>query len=269
MVTDLSKIKPILQQTDKMQQKMKGIKHKLMVMSGKGGVGKTTVAVNLAVALSNRGYKVGILDADMHGPNVPKMLGIPSTTKLYGSDEGIDPISVSSTLKMVSIELILPDSDTAVIWRGSLKHKAIQQFLEDVSWGELDYLVVDLPPGTGDEPLSVVQLIKEVDGVIIVITPQEVALMDAKKAINFARQVNVKVVGLIENMSGDVFGTGGGEKAAKDFSVPFLGRLQLNKKIVESGDKGIPFVLEPVQTDYIKEFNTITDKILNNIENKN
>ena len=229
---------------------MSEIKHKIMVMSGKGGVGKSTVAVNLALTLSMEGYKVGILDADIHGPNIPKMLGI-EDKKPDVIDSKIIPVSVLN-LKVMSMAFLLPDTDSPVIWRGPLKMKAISQFTNDVAWEDLDYMIIDLPPGTGDEPLSIAQLLKS-DGAIIVTTPQDVALLDSRKAVNFAKQLNVPVVGIIENMSGlicphcgkeiDLFKKGGGEKASKELKVPFLGRIPIEMKIVESSDSGIPFIL--------------------------
>ncbi len=263
MAQDLSKIKPILQQNTKLEQRMSKIKYKIMVMSGKGGVGKTTVAVNLALGLSNKGYKVGLLDSDIHGPDVPKMLGL-DKSQLTGDDSGIYPVEYSEKLKVVSIGFMLPEEDAPVIWRGSLKHKALQQFLEDVIWGDLDFLVVDLPPGTGDEPLSLVQLIKNVTGIVIVITPQEVALLDAKKAINFAKHVNVRVLGIIENMAGDIFGVGGGERAANTYNVPFLGRIHLDPNIVKAGDSGVPFILNKGESS--EEFEKIIENILSQIQ---
>jgi len=161
---------------------------------------------------------------------------------------------------------MLPEEDAPVIWRGSLKHKALQQFLEEVQWGELDFLIVDLPPGTGDEPLSIVQLIKDVTGIVIVITPQEVALLDAKKAINFSKHLNVKVLGVIENMAGNVFGSGGGERAANTYNVPFLGRIPLDANIVKSGDMGEPFILK--ESEPSRSFSEIVEKIISQLPNK-
>ena len=227
------------------------IRHKFMVMSGKGGVGKTTVAVNLAVTLAKDGFKVGLLDADIHGPNVPKMLGL-EMTKLEGSNTGIRPVSFSPNLKVISMALLLDDPDSPIVWRGPLKHGAFKQFLGDVDWGELDYLLVDLPPGTGDEPLSIAQLIKNVDGSIIVTTPQDVALLDSRKAVRFSRLLHIPVVGIVENMSGfscphcgktiDLFKIGGGKKAALELNVPFLGGIVIDPDIVQNSDRGLPFV---------------------------
>ncbi|MEL9999185.1 MAG: Mrp/NBP35 family ATP-binding protein [Thermoplasmata archaeon] len=263
MPTDLSKIKPILQQNTKLEQKMKKIKYKILIMSGKGGVGKTTVSVNLALSLSLKGNKVGLLDSDIHGPDVPMMLSL-RDAQLTGDENGIYPVQYSDNLKVVSIGMMLPEEDAPVIWRGSLKHKALQQFLEEVEWGDLDFLIVDLPPGTGDEPLSIVQLIKDVTGIVIVVTPQEVALLDAKKAINFSKHLNVRILGIIENMSGAIFGEGGGENAARKYNVPFLGRIPMDARIVKAGDSGRPFILE--DSDSKKSFNSIVENLLKELQ---
>lgn len=254
---------------------MSEIKHKIMVMSGKGGVGKSTVAVNLALTLSMEGYKVGILDADIHGPNIPKMLGI-EDKKPDVIDSKIIPVSVLN-LKVMSMAFLLPDTDSPVIWRGPLKMKAISQFTNDVAWEDLDYMIIDLPPGTGDEPLSIAQLLKS-DGAIIVTTPQDVALLDSRKAVNFAKQLNVPVVGIIENMSGlicphcgkeiDLFKKGGGEKASKELKVPFLGRIPIEMKIVESSDSGIPFVLNNGNSKAKEAFKNIILKVEKFFEKK-
>lgn len=217
-----------------------------MVLSGKGGVGKTTVAVNLASALA-RGRRVGLLDADLHGPNAPKMLGLEGAT-LRVHNGKILPAVTPDNLLVVSLGFALPSADAPVIWRGPLKMKVIQQFVEDVDWGELDLLVVDLPPGTGDEPLSVAQLLAPVDGALIVTTPQEVALLDARKAVNFSRQVGVQKIGVVENMSGlkcphcggeiALFKQGGAEKMAQKEGLAFLGRIPIFPEIVVAGDSG-------------------------------
>jgi len=234
-----------------LRKTMGKIRHKFMVMSGKGGVGKSTVAANLAVVLAKNGRQVGLLDADVHGPNIPKMLGLDSG-KLDGSPDGIEPVLLYPNLKVVSMAFLLNDPDSPVVWRGPLKHTAFKQFLSEVLWGDLDYLIVDLPPGTGDEPLSIAQLINDVDGAIIVTTPQDVALLDSRKAVSFSRMLKIPVVGIVENMSGfscphcgksiDLFKVGGGERAALDLNVPFLGRIVFDTEIVEKSDMGLPFV---------------------------
>ena len=244
-------------------EKMKKIKHKLVVLSGKGGVGKTTVAVNLAATLALKGYRVGLLDADIHGPNVPKMLGVQDVKLMVNEENMIIPVEPIPNLKVISLQMALPQDDVPVIWRGPLKHKAIQQLLDEVEWGDLDFFIVDMPPGTGDEALSVAQLIEDMDGVLITVTPQEVALLDATKAINFARQVNKKVVGIIENMAGEIFGRGGGEKAAKKYNVPFLGSIPMDANIVKCGDEGKPFVIEYSQSEAAKAFEKLVENLLN------
>ncbi len=250
------------------------IKNKIMVMSGKGGVGKTTVAVNLAFALQMKGFNSGVLDADIHGPNVPKMLGL-EKSKLDTTSEGIlpakIPLGAGRALEVMSLAFFL-EKDSPVIWRGPLKMGALQQFLSDVVWGDLDYLIADLPPGTGDEPLSIAQLIPDITGSIIVTTPQDVALMDSRRAVNFSKKLNVPVIGVIENMSGfkcphcgkeiDLFGTGGGERAARELGVPFLGRIPIDPAIVKDSDEGKPFILKHHDSEAGKAFNEIVDRII-------
>ncbi|MCD6276208.1 MAG: Mrp/NBP35 family ATP-binding protein [Thermoplasmata archaeon] len=243
-------------------EKMKKIKHKIMVLSGKGGVGKTTVAVNLAVTLALKGYKVGLLDADIHGPNVPKMLGVQHAKLEVNEKNMIVPVEPIPNLKVISIQMALPQDDLPVIWRGPLKHKAIQQLLDEVEWGDLEFFIVDMPPGTGDESLSVSQLIPDLDGVLIVVTPQEVALLDATKAINFARQLQKKVIGIVENMSGEIFGHGGGKKASEKYNVPYIGSIPMDAKIVKCGDEGEPFVMKYPESEAAKAFHEVVDNLL-------
>jgi len=238
------------------------IKRKLVVMSGKGGVGKTTVAVNLAYGLAREGKRVGIMDVDIHGPNVPKMLGLQGQ-QMQTDDTGIIPITMESGLKVMSMAFALPDPDSPVVWRGPLKMQLINQFLADVKWGDLDFLVVDLPPGTGDESLSIAQQIPGAEA-IIVTTPQDVALLDSRKAVRFAKMLNMPVAGIVENMSGlkcphcreniNLFKTGGGEKAAKELDVKFLGRLPIDPNTVLSGDEGRPMVAGDETSDSVKAF---------------
>jgi len=229
-------------------------------MSGKGGVGKTTVAVNLAVKLSKE-FKVGLLDIDFHGPNVPKMLGLEGRN-VESEDEKIIPIKYNNNLKVLSISFLLENKDSPVIWRGALKHKVVHQFLNDVKWGELDYLIIDMPPGTGDEVISMAQLIEKPAETILVSTPQEVSLMDVKKTINFSKQLGIKIIGVIENMSGEIFGTGKVEKEVQEQNIPFLGKISLSKVISQASDKGKPFIL--TQGDSTEEFNKIIKKITEN-----
>ncbi len=264
-----------IEQDKRLKERMLKIKHKLIVISGKGGVGKTTVAVNLAYGLAVKGKKVGILDVDIHGPNIAKMLGIEGK-RLVSSESGIEPFQVLPNLKAISLALLLEDKDQPIIWRGPLKMMTIKQFLADVNWGELDYLIVDSPPGTGDEPLSVCQLIPDTKGAIIVTTPQEVAILDSRKSVFFAKKVKVTVIGIIENMSGlicphckkeiDLFGRGGGENAAYDLKVPFLGRIPIEPEIVKLGDSGQPYIYFKKETQTAKIMNEITDKITSYIK---
>jgi Mrp family chromosome partitioning ATPase len=247
------------------------IKHKVIVLSGKGGVGKSTIATNIAVALSLKGQKVGLMDVDIHGPSIPKMLGLEGTA-LRGTEFGLAPIVYSDNLRVISIGFILRSENDAVIWRAPLKHKLIRDFLTDVKWGELDYLVVDSPPGTGDEPLSVVQLLGDVDGAIVVTTPQDVALTDVRKAITFCRQVKLPVIGVVENMSGfvcpycgktvDIFKRGGGQEMAREMGVPFLGRIPLEPKVVETGDNGKPYLQYYRDSETVKAFDMVIEPLL-------
>ena len=249
--------------------RMSHVKYKFLVLSGKGGVGKSTVATNLAITLATQGYNVGLLDADIHGPNIPKMLGI-ENERPYTTEQGLIPVNALHNLKVMSIAFLLKSKDDAVIWRGPLKHQVIGQFLGDVYWGDLDYLLVDLPPGTGDEALSVANLIKGVDGAIIVTTPQGVALLDSRKAITFARQLKLPLVGVVENMSGfkcphchkpiDLFKKGGGEKAAREMLVPFLGRIPIEPEIVKRGDSGVPLTASSEYPEITQAFEGICNK---------
>lgn len=255
----------------RLAQNLFRIRNKIMVMSGKGGVGKSTVSVNLAASLALHGYQVGILDADIHGPDIPRMCGV-ENRPLLGHGDGLDPVKVFKGLRAMSMGLLSQDPDKAIVWRGPLKHRAIKQFLGDVNWGALDYLVIDLPPGTGDEPLSVAHLIKNVDGAIIVTTPQDVALLDSRKAVNFSRLIGVPILGIVENMSGmlcphcgekiDLFKVGGGEKAARELGVPFLGRIPIDPRMVISCDAGTPFVVDPEPSKVKKAFEDMTQAVI-------
>ena len=248
---------------NRLAQRLSHIKNKIMVMSGKGGVGKSTVTVNLAASLALQGLAVGILDADLHGPDIPRMCGV-ENRPLLSHGVGLNPVQVFKGLQVVSMGLLSQDPDKAIVWRGPLKHRAIQQFLGDVNWGDLDYLVIDLPPGTGDEPLSVAHLIKNVDGAIIVTTPQDVALLDSRKAVNFSRLINVPLLGIVENMSGmecpncgekiDLFKVGGGAKAARELGVPYLGNIPIDPRMVIRCDAGQPFVLDPEPSSVKRAF---------------
>jgi len=234
----------------KLQSRLGRIRHKVMVLSGKGGVGKSTVAVNLATALMLSGKRVGLLDVDMHGPSIPTLLGLERET-LQGCEGGLLPVDLGA-MKVMSLGFLLRNQDDAVIWRGPMKANVIKQFLKDVVWGDLDYLVIDSPPGTGDEPLSICQLIGTLDGAVIVTTPQRVAAVDVRKSITFCRQLQVPVLGVVENMSGftcpkcgevtRILCSGGGRRIAEDMEVPFLGSIPMDPKIAEACDSGRAFV---------------------------
>jgi ATP-binding protein involved in chromosome partitioning len=237
------------------KQSLGKIKNKIIVMSGKGGVGKTNTSVNLSIALADSGHKVGIMDVDLHGPDVPRMLGIEGTPQLTANNK-VSPLRYSDNLRAISIESFIPSKDDAIIWRGPLKFSAIRQFIGDVEWGDLDFLVIDSPPGTGDEPLTVAQMISDAMA-IIVTTPQEVALADVRKSINFCKAVKMEIFGLIENMSGfncphcgeliELFGSGGGERTAKEMGIRFLGRIPFDPEVVACGDSGTCY--QQVHTD--------------------
>ncbi|HNT29339.1 MAG TPA: Mrp/NBP35 family ATP-binding protein [bacterium] len=218
------------------------IKNTILVMSGKGGVGKTTVAVNLAAWLVSSGTTTGLLDVDIHGPNVPLMAGV-STARLQVENEKITPVVLESGLRVMSIAFLLENADSSIIWRGPMKHNVIKQFVEDVAWGDLDYLVIDFPPGTGDECISAAQLIPSGRSAVIVSSPQQVSLLDCRKSIDFCRQFQIPVIGLIENMSGELFGEGSVAALAAAQGVPFLGSLSMDRSITLAGDSGEPFVL--------------------------
>ncbi|PKL69276.1 MAG: ATP-binding protein [Methanomicrobiales archaeon HGW-Methanomicrobiales-1] len=251
------------------------VKHVILVLSGKGGVGKSTVSVNLASALSAHGRNVGLLDLDFHGPNIPKMLGIEGQ-KPAVLEKHIEPVHVTGTLSVMSMAFLLPDTSTPVVWRGPMKMAAIQQFLDEVNWGKLDYLVVDLPPGTGDEALSIAQLAPNVKGAVIVTTPQDVAVLDAVKSVKFIQKLEVPVIGIIENMSGmicphcgdtiDLFGRGGGKKAAEDLGVPYLGAIPLDPAMVKAGDEGRPYVLRHADTPTWKAVDAVMEKLVKLVE---
>ena len=234
-------------QTQAIRKNMDQISRKILIMSGKGGVGKTTVTVNLANALVDMGCTVGILDLYIHGPNVAKMLGCEDG--VLGSPDGkvLYPVEPREGLKVVSLAFAIPDPDAPIIWRGSMKNSAIRQFLADVEWGTLDYLLIDSPPGTGDEQLTVCQSIPELTGTIIVTTPQSVAVLDARRSVGFSRRMGVAIIGVIENMSGlvcpeckteiPVFGIGGGQKMCQDMHVPFLGRVPMEVDLRKAEDE--------------------------------
>ena len=259
------------EQEKNIEEMLSKVENRLLVFSGKGGVGKSTVVANLGLALAEKEKQVGLIDVDIHGPNLAKMLGVEGKRMVVADKKKILPVPITKNLKLVSMSFLLESPDLPVIWRGPLKMKVIQQFLGDVNWGNLDWLIIDSPPGTGDEPLSVAQLIPAT-GAIIVTTPQEVSLLDSRKAVNFARKLNLKVVGIIENMSGficphcgkkiDLFKEGGGEKTAKEMGIPFLGRVPIDPNIVQASDTGKPFILENPESEASKAFMGVVDKIM-------
>ncbi len=247
------------------------IKNKILVMSGKGGVGKSTVSVNLALGLANKGYKVGLIDVDLHGPDICRMLDLRQNLAEVGTNNGlIPPMQYGDNLKVISLEYMMENRDDPIIWRGPLKIQAIRQFIADIEWGELDYLVFDAPPGTGDEPLTVANTIKDAQA-LVVTTPQEVALADVRKSINFCKHVKMKVLGLVENMSGfvcphcegevEIFKTGGGEKTARDFAIRFLGRIPMDPKVVMAGDDGKPYLSSAADSPATKAFDNIINQV--------
>jgi len=242
---------------------------KLLVLSGKGGVGKSTVAANLAVSLSLAGKHVGLLDVDIHGPSIPKLMGL-EKDRLVAHGTSIAPIEVGS-LKVMSIGFLLENAADAVIWRGPMKYGVIRQFLKDVDWGPLDYLVIDAPPGTGDEPLSVAQLVGQPAGAILVTTPQDLAVADVRRSVSFCRQVSLPIVGIVENMSGlicphcqkeiPLFKTGGGEALAREMNVPFLGTIPIDPEIVACGDSGTPYAQRFAENTAAQSFAAIVQRI--------
>lgn len=251
-------------------------KHKIIVMSGKGGVGKSTVATNLAYSLALKGHKTGILDLDLTGPSIPKMLGIEKIVpKIEPETKKLIPIQVHDNLIAMSLQYFVP-SDKALIWRGSMRYKAIKNFLVGVSWGQLDFLILDLPPGTGDEPINIVQQIPDADGSIIVSTPQSIATQDVRKSILFSQKVNLPILGVIENMSGftcphcnnrvDIFGIGGAKLLAESMKVKFLGAIPLDPIIVINGDEGKPSILNNEKIS--DSFSKIIESIMRSIKNK-
>lgn len=262
------------EQDREMDACLKRIRHKFLVMSGKGGVGKTSVSVNLALALAAKGRKVGIMDVDIHGPDVPRMLGLSGMMEMSDQKKLI-PIPYSGTLSAVSIESLMSGKDDAIIWRGPMKHSVIRQFIADVQWGDLDYLIIDSPPGTGDEPLSVAQVIPDAHA-IIVTTPQEVALADVRKSINFCKTVKMDIFGLIENMSGfecphcgktlDVFGAGGGERTAASMGLDFLGRIPLDPRMVAAGDAGESFRERHADSPVTRAFEKVAERMTRMVE---
>ena len=256
-------------------EKMSKIRYKVAVLSGKGGVGKSLVTANLGVALALKGRKVGILDADIHGPSVPKILGVHGYT-MAGGPEGVLPVTTPHGIKVASMDFLVPSEETPIVWRGPIKTSAIRELLALVVWGELDYLLIDLPPGTGDEALSVVQMIPKIHGTIIVTMPSDLSRIVVKKAVSFAKRMAVPVLGVIENMSGFtcpesgktyyIFGKGAGRKIAEEMGVEFLGEIPLDPRITEASDRGKSFIAEYPEAPAAKSFIEIAEKIIGKVE---
>lgn len=257
---------------EEIAKNMAGVKNKFMVFSGKGGVGKTTVAVNLAYRIMSKGYKVGLIDIDIHGPNVIKIMGL-EKEELISRNGKIEPIKAFSNMKVISTASMLESEDSPVIWRGPLKMKLIRQFLSDVNWGSIDYMIIDSPPGTGDEPLSMAQLMPDLNGGIVITTPQNMATLDAKKSIRFAQQLKLPFIGVIENMSGficphcgeriDIFKTGGGQRIAAEMGVEFLGRIPYDERLMSLSDDGKLYLENYKNSTPVTEaFNYISNKII-------
>ena len=262
--------KQISEQRQILRIRMDKIKHKIAIISGKGGVGKSTVTVNLAAAFALNGKKVGVLDADIHGPSIPRLLGLTGQQVKVGPP-GAFPVIGPLGMKVISVDFFLPEEKLPTIWRGPLKMTAIRQFLTDVVWGELDILFIDLPPGTGDEPLSIAQLLPEMDGVVIVTMPSELSRSVVQKAITFAQRLNMPIMGIVENMSGfvcphcgnkvDIFQSGGGEKMAQETNVQFLGSIPIDPQVSADSDRGSPFVVEHPNSAASKAFAQIVKKV--------
>ena len=257
----------------KLRTHMERIERKILVLSGKGGVGKSTVAANLAISLAEAGRKVGLLDVDLHGPSIPRTLGLADQRLGTSATGGLAPIQLSENLSVVSVGMLLDSAADAVIWRGPLKYNVIRQFLKDVEWGQLDYLVIDSPPGTGDEPLAVAQMVGRDASAVVVTTPQDVAIADVRRSVSFCKALDLPVTGIIENMSGllcphcgervDLFKAGGGEELAAEMGVPFLGRIPFDPRIVASGDGGVAFVQAFPRSPAAEAFACAIEPILN------
>jgi len=269
--------KQLSAEQEQINHNLKNIRHKILVLSGKGGVGKSSIAANLAVWLSLQGQRVGLLDIDIHGPSIPKLLNLDKRNPVVMKNQ-IAPIVYHDNLKVMSIGFLLPDDNAALIWRGPMKHNVIRQFVAEVSWGALDWLIVDCPPGTGDEPLSIVQLLGHADGAVVVTTPQQLAVTDVKKCLTFCRQLHLPILGIVENMSSfvcphcrqqtDIFPGAGGRQMAQDFSVPFLGSIPIDADIVIASDSGQPFIYYYPQSPAAQALDSAFDTLFQSIVEK-
>jgi len=250
------------------------IKHKLLVMSGKGGVGKSSVSANMAVLLAEKGFKVGLMDVDVHGPSIAKIMGIKGLLEVNTEKQLAKPAQYGENLKIVSMQSFMRDEDQAVIWRGPAKSGMIQQFITTIDWGKLDFLIMDAPPGTGDEPLTVIQTVPDAKAVVVT-TPQDVALADVRKSINFCKTVDMDILGLVENMGpfscphcGDkiaIFKEGGGKRTSMEMNIRFLGSLPYNFDVIHSGDNGTPVVTKDKTNDYTKSLEEVVSNIMKNL----
>ena len=274
---DIARDARMKKEAENITKRLSHIRHKILVMSGKGGVGKSSIAAYLAVSLTGRGYRVGLMDVDLHGPSIPRMLGLKGKTVTSGPEGKTFPVKYLPKMEVMSIETLLGDKDAATIWRGPLKGGVIRQFIADIEWMELDYLIIDSPPGTGDEPLTVAQTIPDAKA-LIVTTPQEISLADVRKSINFCRKMNMEVLGLVENMSGlkcphcggtiDLFKNMGGMITAKKENLRLLGSLPIEPKVVECGDSGSIDFLGNDSLEYNRAFGEIVDVIEKILEDK-
>ena len=261
---------------EKFKERMGKIKHKIAVISGKGGVGKSTITVNLATAFALKGSRVGILDADIHGPTVPRLLGLEGS-QVQTTAMGALPVDGPLKMKVMSIDFFMAEQ-MPTIWRGPLKMRAIRQLLGEIVWGDLDFLFIDLPPGTGDEPLSIAQLLPDLDGVVIVTMPSDLSSSIVKKAVTFAQRLKLPIIGVVENMSGfvcphcnekiEIFSSGGGKKMAQEEGVPFLGSIPIDPKVSADSDKGAPFIISHKDSAAAKAFMEIVSKIVVYLEGK-
>ncbi|HPA13961.1 MAG TPA: Mrp/NBP35 family ATP-binding protein [Desulfobacterales bacterium] len=259
------------QEQIQLSDRMSRIKHKILVLSGKGGVGKSTTSINLAFSLFQAGKSVGLLDVDIHGPSIPKMLNL-EDKKVMAAESAMLPVNLFENFKVMSIGFLLRSRDDAVIVRGPLKYRMIRQFLKDVEWGAIDYLIIDSPPGTGDEPLTVAQSIENADGAVVVTTPQQVAIRDVRKSVTFCRSLNLPIIGVLENMSGficpncgirvNIFTSGGGKQMAEEMNIPFLGEIPIDPQIATSGDIGIPYTQAFPKSPTAKAFQEVIAPIL-------
>jgi len=258
---------------------MDHINYKIAIISGKGGVGKTSVVVNLAAAMKQREMEVGIFDADVHGPSVPKMVGVKTEMRdvLHGS-HGIDPVVTDHGLKIMSVALIWPTDMTPIMWRGQYKARVLRQFLSSIKWHEMDFLFVDLPPGTGDEPITIMKSIADLDGMIVVTTPQEISTIVCSRAINAAKELNAPILGLIENMDSykcpdcgrqdHFFGSGKGAKLARTFNIPFLGGIPLDSQYSDAADSGVPIVFKHPNSLTAQAMSKIADALVGRLAPK-